>query len=700
MSIYKKAARGIHMKKFIEATMLLVLLLLLGSAALGQSPLTFQTGDVFAGIGNGKIQVYRLTPQIEGQAIYTLVATLTGPSTNTYDTGMAFDAAGNLYATDYSVGQVAKFDVHGSPSLFAGDFGAVNPESLAFDSTGNLFVGDANGFFATDTGPLQANIWKLDSTGHLAGSFTVTAEIRGADWVDLAADQHTILYTSEGTSIKRFDTTLGSHGTQLSDFATGLPGSNAFALRILPNGNVLVADSSAVVQVNTSGAVVQTYVPPNNAGAIFSLSLDPDGVHFWTGDTNSGNIWEINIATGSVDQTISTGVLQVADTTAGLFGVAVFGEKTSSNTANLLFTPSPTPETQIATIGNPTDPAAQSLALTLASVTNAINVSVEFFYEPTDLSTGTTGVGIADGDCEAGADDTTDFDCRLATTFTYPAFPTAPQTLPGGGRLVPHIIPSHNNLGVWVRVIATRVLDGKPAVAGIDYAKSVDWYYAWNANPSLIPFSNFAATNAAFFTGPVNPEYQPGWNNQNPQMYDRPGANPSIDFVFNITTFSKNCNPPPPNTPSCVGTADPGVGGHTITLNDIVAAAPPNPPVGTAANTVEPQVPVPGISPFPYFKGLPMLVSFELENEATETSIANALTPPHSVNVATLDFLTGKNIPVQFPRGFPTTFTYNKSLKSYYIFLSPAPYAQNTKYTLQINSDLFPAPVTATFVVK
>ena len=160
-------------------------------------------------------------------------------------------------------------------------------------------------------------------------------------------------------------------------------------------------------------------------------------------------------------------------------------------------------------------------------------------------------------------------------------------------------------------------------------------------------------------------------------------------------------DPPPPDTPSCVGTADPGVGGHTITLNDVVAAAPPNPPSGTATNTVELQVPVPGISPFPYIKGLPMLVSFELEAGTTETSITNALTSPHSVSVATLDFLTGKNIPVQFPRGFPTTFTYNKFLKSYYIFLSPTPYkTDGTKYTLQINSDLFPAPVTATFVVK
>jgi hypothetical protein len=152
---------------------------------------------------------------------------------------------------------------------------------------------------------------------------------------------------------------------------------------------------------------------------------------------------------------------------------------------------------------------------------------------------------------------------------------------------------------------------------------------------------------------------------------------------------------------TCVGTADPGVGGKTPTLNDIVVAAPPNPPGGAAAfGTVEPVLPFPGISPFPYFKGLPMLVSFELEKPGTETSITNALTLPHSVNVATLDAL-GNNIPVQFLPGFPTTFKYNSFSKTYYIFLSTAPYkTDGTKYTLQINSDLFAQPVTATFVVK
>ena len=41
-------------------------------------------------------------------------------------------------------------------------------------------------------------------------------------------------------SVKRFNVCTD---TQLSDFATGLPGPAAFALRLLPDGGALVADT-------------------------------------------------------------------------------------------------------------------------------------------------------------------------------------------------------------------------------------------------------------------------------------------------------------------------------------------------------------------------------------------------------------------------------------------------------------------------
>ena len=51
--------------------------------------------------------------------------------------------------------------------------------------------------------------------------------------------------------------------------------------------------------------------------------MDPNGTDFWTGDASSGLVWEINIATGAIDQQWNTG-------SAGrFFGLSVFGEITS-----------------------------------------------------------------------------------------------------------------------------------------------------------------------------------------------------------------------------------------------------------------------------------------------------------------------------------------------------------------------------------
>ena len=85
---------------------------------------------------------------------------------------------------------------------------------------------------------------KFDSAGNFLARFDVAVEDRGSDWIELAADQRTLFYTSEGDSIKRFDVVSN---TQLPDFVTNaLPGFEAFALRLLPGGGLLVSDDDDV----------------------------------------------------------------------------------------------------------------------------------------------------------------------------------------------------------------------------------------------------------------------------------------------------------------------------------------------------------------------------------------------------------------------------------------------------------------------
>ena len=142
----------------------------------------------------------------------------------------------------------------------------------------------------------------------------VTIQNRGTDWIDLTSDQSTLYYTSEGTSVLRYNLTTG----QLSNFANNLPGSTAYALRILSNGDVLVADTSEVALLDTGGNVIHAYSVSGDAG-IFSLDVTADQKNFYTGSFQTGNIYEFNIASGSLLDTLATG-------SSSLFGVSLYGE--------------------------------------------------------------------------------------------------------------------------------------------------------------------------------------------------------------------------------------------------------------------------------------------------------------------------------------------------------------------------------------
>ncbi len=262
----------------------------------------FASGDVFTGEGGGKIGHY--------DQLGNFIEYLNVPNTGYTETGMAFDTSGNLYSALFGINKVAKFDNNG---VFLGFFGSgynSDPESISLDNSGNIYVGQADG---------TRDILKFNPAGTLIGTFNPATTNRGTDWIDLAADQNTIYYTSEGNTIKRFDV---STNTQLSDFASGLR-APCFALRIRSNGEVMVACRDLAYHLNSSGGVMQTY--PNPAGDTFhfAMNLDPDGTSFWTGDILNGKAHKLDIDTGNVLLTIDTPSVQMG-------GLAVFGEQTAA----------------------------------------------------------------------------------------------------------------------------------------------------------------------------------------------------------------------------------------------------------------------------------------------------------------------------------------------------------------------------------
>src|SRR5438093_7904542 len=231
-------------------------------------------GDVFVGVGNGSYQVYSNS----GDLKETISDGLGG-----FTAGCAFNPTlDKLYTTDFSSRMVVVYD-NAPPhpilqTINTGHSDGGCSESVVFDAAGNFYVGDG----------CDEDIPKYDAAGVLQQKFDPAIEARGSDWIDLAADQCTLLYTSAGTTIKRFDVCTN---TQLADFASGLHGP-AFALRILPNGDVLVADTVDIHRLDSTGAIVQTYDVHDDAhdeDSWSALNLDPNATSFWAGDFSSSN---------------------------------------------------------------------------------------------------------------------------------------------------------------------------------------------------------------------------------------------------------------------------------------------------------------------------------------------------------------------------------------------------------------------------
>jgi outer membrane protein assembly factor BamB len=291
-----KAQRAFFSALFVS------LLLTVGLVPAGQaSNVPFQTGDVLVSVSTPPETVLHFSAQNE------LLDTLPTGGSGFFMGGMAFDAAGNLYATTFDGGNIFEFDHRGNLlGAFGSGFNGV-AVSIVFDSSGNAYVG-------------QGDILKLSSTGVFLGTFGAQM---GAGWIDLASDQCTIFYASSDGSVKRFNVCTN---TQLPDFATGL-GGGCFGLRIRPNSEVLVACVGMVYRLDSSGNVIQIYHTSSQL-FLFALSLDPDNKTIWIADQRQDLITRVDIASGQRVGAIGVphpfGDLGVVD------GVSVVGELTAA----------------------------------------------------------------------------------------------------------------------------------------------------------------------------------------------------------------------------------------------------------------------------------------------------------------------------------------------------------------------------------
>ena len=137
--------------------------------------------------------------------------------------------------TDDLNGDISEFAPDGTP---LGQFatGLDNPLSLVFDNQGDLYVGQQSTPYIAEFSPTGQ---RLPDIGPLQ------TELFGDDWIDLAADECTFDYTTESTDILQYNKCTNTQGPTFNQ--APLARTSAFQLRILQNGDVLVADSSAVL---------------------------------------------------------------------------------------------------------------------------------------------------------------------------------------------------------------------------------------------------------------------------------------------------------------------------------------------------------------------------------------------------------------------------------------------------------------------
>ncbi len=310
----------------------LLLGLAIYSAASFGGAVQFQVGDVFAGAGAGNVRHFSPT----GTLIETLVDGIVS-----YQTGMCFDAAGNLYATNFTGGanSVSKFDITGA--LVTASFLSFSgtAESCVVDAAGNIFVG----------GP-GSNIQKFSSAGAPLASYATGS----SDWIDLAADQCTMFYDGEGP-ISKWNVCTN---TSLGSFTSSSPN---YAIRILPNGNVIAASGAACHLYDPSGALISSYTDPGGS-FFFALNRDPDGTHFWTADLGNSIVFKFAFAQ------LSPSVLNFNGQPGAGFqvaGLAVFGELTASQ-------PTPTPGGPTAVVPTLSPPMFALLAVAIALIAFAV----------------------------------------------------------------------------------------------------------------------------------------------------------------------------------------------------------------------------------------------------------------------------------------------------------------------------------------
>ena len=282
-----------------------------------------------------------------GDALQSRVAALN------YQSAVISDAAGNIYMVDQANNRIRKINSAtgymstvagtGNPGL-AGDGGLATladldgPTGIAVDAAGNLYITDSNNHIVRKVNASDGKINTIGGTAGLSGfsgdgALATVAKFDTPTGIALDANGNIFIADLSNNRIRKIDAGTGNISTFAGSGTAGFSGDGAAAnlaklngpsaIAIDANGDVYIADTqnSRVRKVNASDGNISTVAGNGTAGytgdgnaATSAALMYPEGVatdalgNIFISDTDNNCIRKVNSSDNKISTIAGTGI--------------------------------------------------------------------------------------------------------------------------------------------------------------------------------------------------------------------------------------------------------------------------------------------------------------------------------------------------------------------------------------------------------